>query len=326
MCHEDRSPTELQVVTEGWWGPLKPHHPLVAGLLRARETTDRLAAARLVLRPELDHPIAQFAGLAHLLEERLRPDMAALEPEILERLTTLAHSPDLDVRALALATLHYAAGDTGASREVMVAALESPPAGLRKRWALALGYLADRDRDAGRVPAALATYRKALEVAPDDPRILAAMGLALRRVGRADQAVAALRRALELDPQLALVRVNLGTALQEAGRVREAALVLQEAMQQEPYEPLAYFSMGNLLLRAGRPDQAERYYERAVELDASLDRGWFYLARARIEQGRYQEALPAARSALEYAPGDESVRQMVADLERATAAAAGQGR
>ncbi|MBW3554774.1 MAG: tetratricopeptide repeat protein [Gemmatimonadetes bacterium] len=322
QCHEDRSPAELQAITERWWGPLKPHHPLVAGLLRARQVNDRVEAARLLLRPDLEHPIAQFAGLAHLLERHLRPDMAGLEPEIIERLTALSGAVDLDVRALALATLHYAAGEEPEIRDVLVGALEGASGiGLRKRWGLALGYMADRDRDAGRVPAALATYRKALELAPDDPRILAAMALALRRAGRAEDAVTMLRRALEIQPHLPLARVNLGVALQEAGRPADGAAMLREAIEREPFEPLGYFSMGNLLLRAGSPDQAEEYYARAVELDPSLDRGWFYLARARIEQGEYHDALPAARSALEFAPDDEGVRQMVADLERVTAAA-----
>ena len=320
-CHEDRSPDSLQAATERWWGPLKPHHPLVAGLLDAPGLSDRLQVARRVLRPELRHPIAQFAGLAHLLEEHLGPDMAALEPEIVERLTALTRQADVDVRALALATLHYVAGDQPGTREVLRDALaNSPEAALRDRWALALGYLADRHRDAGAVGAALNTYRKALEVVPDDPRTLAAMGQAYRRAGRAQEAVTTLRRALRADPDLPLARVNLGIALQEAGRPDEAGAALQEALDRKPFEPLAYFSMGNLLLRAGRPERAEPFYERAVELDPSLYLGWFYLARLRIEQGRYRDALPAARSALEFAPEDDRIRQMVRDLERATGA------
>lgn len=317
VCHTDRSAAELQAITERWWGPIKPHHPLVAGLLRARQLRDRVEVARLVLRPDLDHPIAQFAGLAYLLETHLRPDMPDLEPEVMRRLDDLASARDLDVRALALAALHYAAGEHAGVRRTLAEALEGEAGALRKRWALALGYLADRERDGGRADVSLGIYDKALEVLPGDPPTLAAMATALREAGRPAEAVIAYQRAMDSQPDLPLARVNLGIALQEAGRVGEAARALQEAIQRAPYEPLAYLAMGNLLLRARRPGEATRYYVRAVELDAGLERAWFYLARSRIEIGDYGRALEAARRAAELSPGDETVRRMVADLERA---------
>ncbi len=318
-CHTDRTPAELQATTDRWWAPIKPHHPLVAGLLRARKMTGRVEVARQILRPDLDHPIAQFAGLAHLLERHLNPDMARLEPEIVDSLTALAAAADLDVRALALAALHYAAGEEAGVRRTMADALRADTSiALRRRWALALGYMADRERDAGRTDTALAVYRKALEVSPDDARTLAAMGLAYRRAGQPGQAVTTLRRAIEIEPDLPLARVNLAIALQEADRVADAARALTEAIGRTPFEPMAHFSLGNLLLRAGRSADAERAYARAVELDPGLALGWFYLARTRIEQQDYAGALPAARRALEFDPENEGARQMVTDLERVT--------
>ena len=54
-----------------------------------------------------------------------------------------------------------------------------------------------------------------------------------------------------------------------------------------------------------------------MELDWGLARGHYNLARVYIQQGRYAEALPKARRALEFEPTNQGAAQMLADLQRA---------
>jgi len=113
QCHAERTPAELQRQAEAWWGELEPHRPLVRGMLHRDEAGNRVAAARLLLRPDLNDPLAQFQALARFLTERLPPDVPELEPEVEERLRALTRSPDPDVRALALAALPRPPGAGG---------------------------------------------------------------------------------------------------------------------------------------------------------------------------------------------------------------------
>ena len=324
QCHADRTPDELQARTEEWWGELKPQRPLITGqmeVLRAVEAgspLSRQAAAERLLRPDQHDPLLQFQALATFTVDHLGPDEATLEPEVQDRLLALARSPDLDVRSLALAALHWSRGTVPAVRARLAEALrEEPGWALRQRWALALGYLGDRLTDAGDVDRAQLGYRKALAVSPDDPRVLSAQGLSLYRAQRFGEAIPILQRAVALDPEASLARVNLGIAQAAAGDVQGAQQTYVRLLEENPSEPLGWFNLGNLLQRTERLAEATEAYARAVALDGSLAPAWFQRARTLILLNRIPEALEPARRALELDPGNGLTQQMVRDLETA---------
>jgi hypothetical protein len=58
-----------------------------------------------------------------------------------------------------------------------------------------------------------------------------------------------------------------------------------------------------------------------VEADPGLGQAHFELARTYLRLERVEDALPHARRAVEFLPGHEPSRQMLADLERARGAA-----
>ncbi len=320
QCHAGRSPTELQAQVEEWWGELKPHNPVVSGLVRADSLRDRRVAAALVLDPGANHPIGQFAGLAHFLERYLEPDMPSLEPEIARRLQTLAAERDVDVRALALASLHLARGEDPGVRTFLadrLKALGVQDGAVRTRWALALGFVGDRFRADGDPRRAIVAYRKALEVLPGRPRVLLNLGLAYRDAGDVARAVAHLRESLRRDPNQPLAYVNLGSALEAQGDGVNAEAAYRRALELNPAEPLAYVNLGNMFLRRRRPGEAAAHYERAVAIDPGLAPARFYLARSYILLERYREALDAVRRGLEFEPDHATGRRMLRDLEQA---------
>ena len=326
-CHRDSSPEELQRQTEAWWGELKPHRPLVTGQLEVLEAAatgsplSRQAAAEALLRPDQDDPLLQFQALGMFVVQHLGPDEGALEPEVEARLLALSGSEDLDVRSFALAALHWSRGSVPAVRARLAEALGDESGwALRSRWALGLGFLADRASEAGNVDAAQVGYRRALEVSPNDPRILSAQGLSLYRVQRFAEAIPLLQRAVALDPDASLTRVNLGIAQAAAGDVAGAQQSYVQLLERNPSEPLGWFNLGNLLQRTDRVAEATEAYARALALDESLAPAWFQRARTLILLNRIPEALTPARRALELDPTNDLARQMVADLERALGA------
>ncbi|NIP57989.1 MAG: tetratricopeptide repeat protein [Gemmatimonadetes bacterium] len=324
QCHEDQSPAELQARAEAWWGELKPHRPLVAGLIHADTSGaapgGRLAAARLLLRPAEDDPLAQFQGLARMLVDHLEPDLpGGPEGEVEARLRALAESRDVDVRSLALAALHWSGGEDPEIREYLAGRLsgEAGDEATRRRWAVALGFLGDRHRDEGSVGWSRTGYQKALEILPDDPRILQAQGLLRAELGDFVGASEALRRSLEVDPERPTGWLNLGIVRSGAGDPAGAARAFQRALALNPHEALAHFNLGNLHQRAGELERAAEAYRRAVEADPGLARAQFELARTLVRLERYREALTHARRAVEFDSDDPTARQMLRDLENA---------
>jgi len=319
-CHEDRSAASLQATAEDWWGPLRPQDPLVRGILEADSVEDLGRAGELLLRPDRDNPIAQFEGLSRLLEDHLRPDMDSLPADVRARLERLARSSDLEIRAVALAALHYAVGQTPEVGRFLTARLGSggPVARkIRDRWAVALGFLGDRHRDAGETRAAISSYRKALEIQPDDSDLHFALGRAYAFAGAGQQAIEEYRRTLELEPDRALPWVNMGIVHAARNRPQQAIEAYRTAMEINPREPLSYFNLGNLHLRAGRYGQAADAYRRALEVDPGLASAYFNHTRALIRLRRFPAALDTVQLGLEYRPENETGQKMLIDLRRA---------
>ena len=76
----------------------------------------------------------------------------------------------------------------------------------------------------GRLEEAIASYRRALQLRPDDFRSLNNLGLALKDQGNVEEAIACFRQVLQLRPDDAAPYNNLGIALRDQGRTDEASL------------------------------------------------------------------------------------------------------
>jgi tetratricopeptide (TPR) repeat protein len=323
QCHADRSALELQRQVATWWGDLKPHRPLVEGLATEFRARNAAEAGAMLLHPEGQDPLIQFQALSRMLTAYLRPDVDSLPGDVEPDLRALARNEDLDVRSLALASLHWSRGNAPEVRTELAAALRenasNPEAdeALRGRWVLALGFLGDQARAEGEFARSAAAYRKALEIRPDDPRVLHALGQMHNQAGEPAEAATAIRASLAVDAEQPVAWVNLGIALAADGDPAGARDAFEEAIRLNPHESLAHFNLGNTLQRAGRLEEAARSYERAVASDPGFGLAHFELGRTYIRLERYAEALPHARRAVEFMPEHASSRQMLADLEQA---------
>lgn len=318
-CHQDRSSLELQSQARAWWGALKPHRPAVQGQvdeLRARNATE---AGEALLHPAETDPLVQFQAMSTLLVGYLRPDDAATPQAVVDDLIRLSSNEDLDIRALALASLHWVRGDDPDTREILVRALEGAESdeALRGRWLLALGFLGDRHRDRGEPDRALAAYRKALQLRPDDSRVLRARAELHGQSGDLPSAIRDLRRSLEVDPAQPLGWVNLGNALSANDDVTGAREAYREALALNPREALAHFNLGNTYRQVDDLERAVASYLEAVAADPGLGVAHFELGRAYILLGRHADALSFARRAVEFRPDHVPSLAMLRDLEQA---------
>jgi hypothetical protein len=214
-CHADSTVQALARITQDWYGELKPRKAVVEGLLEAPEVPDRLTAARLLLHPEAQHPIAQIAALGYFVQQHLQPDMPRIESEIVTLLKQLAEDENIDVQAVALATLHLARGEDRETRLYLAEQLRSlgeRDALVPQRWALVLQMLGSTYWERGESQAAIRAYQKGIEVAPRDATLLLNLAWSYNAMQDFAHAVEYYERALEVNPDQPLVRLDLRVA------------------------------------------------------------------------------------------------------------------
>lgn len=119
----------------------------------------------------------------------------------------------------------------------------------------------ERDREA-----ALAGFRRAIELNPSYATAHHWYGNALLAEGRPADAVAAIRAAHDLDPLSMIIASELGAALYYARSFGEAARHLRHALELDSSFAPAHFWLGRALLFSGRIDEALAEYDRTAAL------------------------------------------------------------
>jgi tetratricopeptide (TPR) repeat protein len=104
----------------------------------------------------------------------------------------------------------------------------------------------------GKVDEAIADYRKAVGIKPDDAEAHYNLGVLLIRERAAKEAVASLQKALEIKPDFALAQYYLGVVLAGQGQVDEAIAHLQKALEIKPDFEAASDKIAQI--RAAHPD------------------------------------------------------------------------
>ena len=123
----------------------------------------------------------------------------------------------------------------------------------------------------GRWEEALAAFRIAVDLAPEEAREHSNVGAALIMLDRMDEAEEPLRHALALNPRSRYALQNL--AAMEAMRKRhgEALDLYRRLVAVHPRNPSAHHGMGTALYHLGRLDEALDALERALALDPARE-------------------------------------------------------
>jgi tetratricopeptide (TPR) repeat protein len=148
---------------------------------------------------------------------------------------------------------------------------------------LAIALLYDGNAEAG------ATAAQAAAALPNSPHAHYVAGLAARTRGDNDAAIAAFRRVVELDKTDAGSRINLGQMLSQQRSYAEAAALFREALASEPFNATAAYGLATALTRSGSADEGRAAMQRFETLrDAPYAVTY---AQTYLSQGRYGEAI-----------------------------------
>ena len=164
----------------------------------------------------------------------------------------------------------------------------------------------------GRVSAAAALCRDAVERDPQDVNMTALLGAVLLKLREFEAAEAHLRRAIELAPTFAKPHEDLGRLLVEKGRPEEAVEVLKTATRLDPEAEMAFFTLGRALSLAGDGEQADAAFEASFELNP--ERRKLALAAEHHKAGRHEEASRQYRTLLAESPNNVDAMRLLAGI------------
>ena len=138
---------------------------------------------------------------------------------------------------------------------------------------------------------AIACYRKALALAPNDFRFIYNLGMVLEWSGdTSDEPLNLLQTAVRLEPDYPPVFVRLGDTLARAGRRREARDAYRRATELDPNFAIAHRSLGQVLLALDDVNTALAHLERAAQLMPNDGLVFAALAQSYLRLGQRQLA------------------------------------
>jgi len=113
----------------------------------------------------------------------------------------------------------------------------------------------------GRHAEAIAQYEQALVLAPNDTKVLFALGNTASQLGLGPVAEQFYRQVLALEPGRLEAIVNLANLLRAAGQADAAIALLEPALAREPQSPELLLTLGSAWREKGNLSLAKRHYE-----------------------------------------------------------------
>lgn len=206
----------------------------------------------------------------------------------------------------------FGQGDYSGAVSILEALVESHPS-CAPAWVW-LGRLALTVPD---VQAAIDFFGEAAQLQPDDANTLAWLGDAQRRKGMKKEALASLKRAYELAPDDLVIACKLANGFIDVGRLMAANELLTTTLASFPSVPELYLLRGLTWWQLGNNREAEPDLQLCLVLAPDTASALSTLGDIRREQGRLDEARLLVDRAACISPGDASVLRAQGDLSLA---------
>jgi choline-sulfatase len=166
---------------------------------------------------------------------------------------------------------------------------------------------AGTDSFEGRIEAAIAKARKAIDADPEIVEGYTLLGNFYKKAKRPDDAIAAYRQALVRDPEHQGALFSLAVAYKDAGRLDEARLGFERARELDPRNGKVLWQLADLWMRKGDLAKAEAVVKDALARKVDEHRFLLKLGESYIEAKRYEDAERALRRAAELKPDLDTV-------------------
>jgi len=157
-------------------------------------------------------------------------------------------------------------------------------------------------KEQGQIDAAMAQYRKVLEIKPEHAEAYNNLGISLVEQGQIDAAIDHYQKALQIKPDYAEAHNNFGMALAGQGQIDAAMIHFRKALEIKSDYAEAYNNLGNALTRRGQIDAAIAHFQKALEIKPDYAKCYNNLGIALARRGQVDAAIVHFRKALEINP------------------------
>ena len=168
--------------------------------------------------------------------------------------------PDSEEVVLNLSRLYAENGDMAHAAKVIEAVPESERT---PKMEFALGGVYDQLK---RPKDAVASYKRAADMDPEDARTLGALAQALLNDNQLDEALKVYKQITSADPEDAATLVHISEILRRQGKYDEALNTVKKALKKDPDSLEAGYNEGLLLDVLGRYEESAQVYEHMVDL------------------------------------------------------------
>ena len=193
-------------------------------------------------------------------------------------------------------------GEAETILEACRVALESP--GLTRSLNVELlTSMGDTQAAIGDDEAAVATFKQALEILPENVGTLNSLGWSFRTLDREEEALHAFRTSIAIQPS-AQGLAGFGAALADTGNgnPEEAVKYLDAALAMSPEYSWALREKGWLMQHDGQYEVAAGAFRQAIEINESDVHAHYGMARVSLQLKSYEDALLHANQTLDIGP------------------------
>ncbi|HEY4125206.1 MAG TPA: tetratricopeptide repeat protein [Rhizomicrobium sp.] len=155
---------------------------------------------------------------------------------------------------------------------------------------------------------AIGHFERALNVRPDDPRVLFALGNTARALGLSAAAEQFFGRVLALEPQRLEALVNLANLLRARGQQSAALALLEPAIVRAPDAPELWLTLGSTRREMGAIAEAEENFRQALRLRGDYVPALGNLADILADRSDVEEALALYARAVKREPQNPQLR------------------
>jgi serine/threonine protein kinase/Tfp pilus assembly protein PilF len=142
-------------------------------------------------------------------------------------------------------------------------------------------------------------FEQAIRLKADALDAFFQLGMSYRDLALPAQASTTFKKAQQLAPQDPAIYYQLGMVAMEQGYNREAERYFQQGLKITPSHALILTSLGHLYIKTSRPKLAISTLLQATQYEPALPDGWYELGRAYMETREWQLALNAFDHALQ---------------------------
>jgi tetratricopeptide (TPR) repeat protein len=178
--------------------------------------------------------------------------------------------------------------------------------------------IGEASRQKGDIPNAIANFRKAKDLQPEDSRAYVPLALLLDSTGQQAEARKMYEQILRIDGNNPIALNNLAYMLAESGGSLDQALTLaQRAKQKLPNDVNVSDTLGWIYIKKNFSDNAIEIFRDLVKRDPGNSTFRYHLAMALFQKGDKPEAKKELQSALQKSPSKEEqskIRELMAKI------------